>query len=612
MRALIDSISHNNYRAFALVGLWEGIVLNHFVVKLPSSFDPYLAFGFRLFVDFLYTESLTRMTVIVLWTGLGMLFADISIELLGDRRFRRLWRRIRRSLFLPSFHELQNVRFSRVRFLEGASTASTTSRTTIRSPTLPPQSPLQPILRRSTRPLPGQFDQWSEVTTVITVDSEPPREEPHLLEPEPEDITPRGSPAPSSSALTYVDDIPIIPDPSEQPSHSQHRVLHEDLREYGSSSLTTPRSPLSPSSDPEDRPYIHSGLTTPPTPRYATFQDPSVPPIHIYDENRSQQSPQTNITDIPPIPIPPRLEGLDYMGGFTVPAPFADESDRPISYANPIPRSPGFIMPSESQIPDIPGEEASYRSKREEAEDDNRGVPDDSVMADPPPQYQEPIQLDPPTDPPAPDADAEEEPPLPHPAPGERNIPDTVSETGSMGESVISGRSRNAIIIRAENLRKEAKAMEKERDTIKNELKQAEADRRWLDAMKLEVDLEEAQEKAKQLHAKAAHRFWRAHNLKPEPHEIDVHRLSVQEAVMQVKRALRDAITSNSPQLRIITGKGKHSKDGIPALKLAIIRELQIRHITATPDFKNDGVLIVAFPAMSGGSNLGVADPSTS
>ena len=69
--------------------------------------------------------------------------------------------------------------------------------------------------------------------------------------------------------------------------------------------------------------------------------------------------------------------------------------------------------------------------------------------------------------------------------------------------------------------------------------------------------------------------MYAAHNLKPEPHEIDVHRLSVAEAINQVKRALRDSIVSNSPQLKIITGKGKHSKDGVPVLKLAIVRELQ-------------------------------------
>lgn len=65
-----------------------------------------------------------------------------------------------------------------------------------------------------------------------------------------------------------------------------------------------------------------------------------------------------------------------------------------------------------------------------------------------------------------------------------------------------------------------------------------------------------------------------AHNLKPEPQTIDVHRLNVNEAVTEVKRALREARSSGSPELRIITGRGKHSKGNIPVLKKALIQKM--------------------------------------
>lgn len=500
IRAVIDSISHNNYRASALVGLWEGVVLNHFVVKLPSSFDPYLAFGFRLFVDFLFTESLTRMTIIVLWTGLGMLFADVGLAVWADRRFRRLWRRIRRWLSLPSFRELSHVQFSRVRFIEGSSVASTTP--TLRSPTLPPTSPLQPILRRTTHPLPGQFDQWSDVTTHVSVSTQSSQRTLRSFGPhETLEVPPRSTTPTPSDALTYEDEIPIIPDTTGQSLNDRSR--YEEHRTPNSSRLTTPRSSRSLANiDPEDHLYAHSGLTTP------QGHTPSLPPVFVYDE-RSVTSPQTNPTEIRPIPIRPRLEeGLDYMGGFSIPEPFPETERPPTTYVNPLP-SPGFIMPSDSQIPDIPGEEASYRSKRGEAEAEGRAFPEETVMTDPPPQYQEPMELE---------AGAQGEveqqqqadpgPPL---AEGSvaRAVPDHVSEAGSIGESVISGHSKTSIIVRAESWRKEAQAMEKERETIKNKLKKAQSERRWLDALKLEVDLEEVQEKATQLHAKAAHRFWR-------------------------------------------------------------------------------------------------------
>lgn len=526
IRALIDSIAHDNHRASALVGLWEGIVLNHFVVKLPTSFDPYLAFGFRLFVDFLFTESLTRMTIIVLWTGLGMLFADIGGEVFADRRFRRFSRRIRRKLPLPSFEDLPYVQFSRVRFLEGSETASESSRTTLRSTTLPPQSPLQPILRRSTRPLPGQFDQWSEVTTQLSNGSQvstDTRDDRNRDEEDDPERTPRPSPTVLSEALSYVDevpitDIPLIPDNMSQARLSLAPQDDELVRlGYGSSGLTTPAHPLSPNTHPEDQPYIHSGLTTPRRP-VTPYQDPNLPPVQTYSESR----PLSPLTDVPPIPIPLSARitthllegGAEYMGGFTIPQPFMD-TNGPQEYTNPLPTTPGFIIPSDSQIPDIPGEEASYMSKREEARATaGDGFPDAASMADPPPSYQEPIVLRPPpsvipetVEPPEQASEqAAAEPSAAQPAPVERNFPDHVSEAG---ESVISGHSRTAIIGRAESFRQEAQAMEKERDKIRSDLRKAQQDKRWLDALKLEVDLEEAQERAKQLHAKAAHRFWR-------------------------------------------------------------------------------------------------------
>lgn len=106
-----------------------------------------------------------------------------------------------------------------------------------------------------------------------------------------------------------------------------------------------------------------------------------------------------------------------------------------------------------------------------------------------------------------------------------------------------------------------------------------------------------------------------AHNLTTEPQTIDVHRLKVPEAVSRVQEALYDAITSGAPELRIITGRGKHSKGGIPVLKLALVKAMQeyVRsidiferliidescslHINAVPDIVNPGVLLINIPA---------------
>ncbi|EMD39387.1 hypothetical protein CERSUDRAFT_37816, partial [Gelatoporia subvermispora B] len=72
LRAVIDIMSNHNQRINgSLVGLWEGAVLHHFLYKFPRSIDPYVAYVFRLFVDFALTTSVTRLSIIVLWTGLG-------------------------------------------------------------------------------------------------------------------------------------------------------------------------------------------------------------------------------------------------------------------------------------------------------------------------------------------------------------------------------------------------------------------------------------------------------------------------------------------------------------------------------------------------------------
>ncbi|KAH6906311.1 hypothetical protein BKA70DRAFT_1105518, partial [Coprinopsis sp. MPI-PUGE-AT-0042] len=70
--ANIDSASRSSLRlTSALVGVWEGVVTLHFLKKMPNSFDPYIAYGVRLFIDLIVTESLERLVVVVIWTVLG-------------------------------------------------------------------------------------------------------------------------------------------------------------------------------------------------------------------------------------------------------------------------------------------------------------------------------------------------------------------------------------------------------------------------------------------------------------------------------------------------------------------------------------------------------------
>ncbi|KAI0687902.1 hypothetical protein BC835DRAFT_372336 [Cytidiella melzeri] len=558
LRALIDAVAHETVQATALVGLWEGVVLNHFMGKFPSSIDPYLAFGLRQFVDFLFTQSLMRTMIVMLWTGLGMLLADVAVQMSADRRFRRLWRRITRRFSLYSLAgSYAPSRSTRVRFFEIPGSSSTAgSRTTT---AISPDSHLRP----TTTPVPGQFDQWSVV-------SGPPRTTPESstgtndspsrtpTEADHYDVPSRPR---TPSELEYLT-LPVIPDvpeptpsapvagPSSRPQinidvrprditprnsfrdkHTKAKAAYDlDDKPAVNSGLTTPTSnPRSPLDD-EDRPRVHSGLTTP---EHLTV------PLKVPVPEIPSSTAKT------PLKQPNPVQAAPVRLTLAAPSP---------TVVLPQPLLTPMRIPPVSEIPNIP-------------------TPDDTLLAraenrTPPPSFQEALR--------APSV-----------------VPDDVS---SVGESVIAGK-RNTIIAKADELRKLARDAEAERDRLRNELKKAEREKRHLDIVCLQVEYEEAQENINNLHAKAARRYYKAHNLNPAPQEIDVHRLSSEEAIVQVKKAIRDARGFGAPHLRIIVGKGKHSKDNVPVLKPAVISELQKLHIATEPDPKNAGVLIVKLPA---------------
>jgi hypothetical protein len=121
LRFVVDTVGHHDFKLTGtLIGLWEGVITLHFVKKMPSSFDPYVAYGVRMFIDFLVTESISRLILVVVWTGLGMVLADITPAIWADVGLNRIWRRFRRDLYTMSnyipkvafFPKARIVRFS--------------------------------------------------------------------------------------------------------------------------------------------------------------------------------------------------------------------------------------------------------------------------------------------------------------------------------------------------------------------------------------------------------------------------------------------------------------------------------------------------------------------
>ena len=103
LRFVVDAVTRHDFKITGtLVGLWEGVILLHFMKKMPRSSDPFVAFAVRLFIDFIITESISRFVLVVIWTGMGMVLADITPAVWEDAGMRRTWRHFRRDLYTIS------------------------------------------------------------------------------------------------------------------------------------------------------------------------------------------------------------------------------------------------------------------------------------------------------------------------------------------------------------------------------------------------------------------------------------------------------------------------------------------------------------------------------
>ena len=271
----------------------------------------------------------------VMWAFLGMVFADLGGDLTKDRRFRRIWRRVRHTFpFLSSLSRSRHSS-SRVRFTSGASSSSTSS----------PQLPLRP----TATPFPGTFDQWSVASSEIggptrsiasgsssaASAAAPAPPAPRVRSPlatvaeirRPESTrrdsrradsvhtlrseastrrTEAPVPARSPSELEYLN-LPAIPDPEPSPIEPRFRDEHEHEQQPINSGLTTPNDdPSSRHLPDEDRPVIHSGLTTPDRP-YTTIMPTSegLPPVRVTSDAH-EGTPTRSQVELAPIPIRPR------------------------------------------------------------------------------------------------------------------------------------------------------------------------------------------------------------------------------------------------------------------------------------------------------------------
>ncbi len=75
--------------------------------------------------------------------------------------------------------------------------------------------------------------------------------------------------------------------------------------------------------------------------------------------------------------------------------------------------------------------------------------------------------------------------------------------------------------------------------------------------------------------------------------ELDLHSYTLDEAMKQLRSFIRESIESGYKKVRIITGKGLHSPDGVAVLRPAVISALQadkcVRDMDSNPKPQDGG-----------------------
>lgn len=112
-------------------------------------------------------------------------------------------------------------------------------------------------------------------------------------------------------------------------------------------------------------------------------------------------------------------------------------------------------------------------------------------------------------------------------------------------------------------------------------------------AKQLSNEGHEHKRKMEQLNGEAADWIYHANNEDSGPNEVDLHGLYTQEAITKTEEAIRSAQGKGMPELRVIVGKGIHSKDHVAHIKPAIEKLMKDYGIAAELDPKNAGVLLV-------------------
>jgi len=104
-----------------------------------------------------------------------------------------------------------------------------------------------------------------------------------------------------------------------------------------------------------------------------------------------------------------------------------------------------------------------------------------------------------------------------------------------------------------------------------------------------------------QLNREARLWIFAANNADSPPDTVDLHGLYVKEALAKAEEAVQKAQAQNFPQLKLIVGKGIHSRDHVAHVKPAVEDLLRKYHLNAHVDKHNAGIVVVNLQGSVGG-----------
>ncbi|KAL0577035.1 hypothetical protein V5O48_004969 [Marasmius crinis-equi] len=602
------------------LGIWEGTWLHMLLLSMPSSYDPYLAYLLRPFIDFFISGSISYVFSVVVWSALTVL----ALDAMGPAHF----------------HDTRREKTYK-RPISTRTGSAHTSHTVLHP------IPHTPRSRRS---------RSRSLTFVLPVSSP---ESANLITSPPSQEQSQASTSQSSSEATSGASSSATPQIPSSSSSATPQIASSS----STSTATPPRTELTPQQRPippiessevsAASPEVDLGNNFVPSMGLEPVTSPITsipllnPPVNPRIELVVPAVAEGSRSNFPRSPFPPSTAPPIVATSPTAPeesriaGPARDSSDSPI----PVPAPgffPGIVPEPNPRAFSIPPQPPVRAFLQHHDETDALQTPvlrgfDDQVQVDSdieadelttPPHLRAVVRPHHPSFMQALEGSLVEEPPTagpsllldarsvtlasstsitanvspvpvpprgqPSPALSALDMLSPVSATSAM-ESIISTTDPKLLFDRAEKLRNKAWKEVEEKARLKADLVKARAEGRKKDIFILTGDIKDSEHRIDNLHARAKRRYYLAKNTEAlQGDEIDVHGLLVEEAVEATEVAFRKILREGKDTLRVIVGKGNHSKDGTPKLKPAVTTAMKKHGFQCTVDPRNAGVLLLA------------------